>query len=66
MPYPLDFVRQFLLAVERLLFEDPALELLFSPKEREELGATERGNAPRKVLGVKRSYEPNMEVPEKS
>lgn len=28
-----------------------------------QLGATEAGEAPRKVLGVKRSYEPNVEVP---
>jgi hypothetical protein len=28
-----------------------------------QLGATESGEAPRKVLGVKRSYEPNVEVP---
>lgn len=28
-----------------------------------QLGATESGEAPRKVLGFKRSYEPNIEVP---
>lgn len=28
-----------------------------------QLGATESGEAPRKVLGIKRSYEPTVEVP---